>query len=55
MLHIAAAATLLFLTVDPLLPAGVVPAPWPPDQLRTAYAEFESAFQSRLRRFLVAA
>ena len=44
---IVAAAMVRHLLVDPVLPAGLVPADWPADRLRTAYAEFADLLVSR--------
>jgi phenylacetic acid degradation operon negative regulatory protein len=42
-----AAAMVRHLLVDPVLPAGLLPADWPADRLRTAYAEFADLLASR--------
>ena len=44
---IVAAAMVRHLLVDPVLPAGLLPADWPADRLRTAYAEFADLLASR--------
>jgi phenylacetic acid degradation operon negative regulatory protein len=42
-----AAAMVRHLLVDPVLPAGLLPADWPADRLRTVYAEFADLLASR--------
>jgi phenylacetic acid degradation operon negative regulatory protein len=42
-----AAAMVRHLLVDPVLPAGLLPADWPGDRLRVAYAEFADLLTSR--------
>ena len=44
---IVAAAMVRHLLVDPVLPAGLLPADWPADRVRTAYAEFADLLASR--------
>jgi phenylacetic acid degradation operon negative regulatory protein len=44
---IVAAAMVRHLLADPVLPAGLLPADWPADRLRTAYAEFADLLASR--------
>lgn len=48
--HIAA-AVVRFLRADPLLPADLLPAAWPVDELRTVYDAVERDLQSALRAF----
>ena len=43
----AAAAMVRQLLTDPVLPAGLLPADWPADRVRTAYAEFADLLASR--------
>lgn len=42
-----AAAMVRHLLADPVLPAGLLPADWPGDRLRSAYAEFADLLASR--------
>lgn len=42
-----AAAMVRHLLADPVLPAGLLPADWPGDRLRVAYAEFADLLTSR--------
>jgi phenylacetic acid degradation operon negative regulatory protein len=42
-----AAAMVRHLLADPVLPAGLLPADWPADSLRAAYAEFADLLTSR--------
>ena len=42
-----AAAMVRHLLVDPVLPAGLLPADWPADRLRAVYAEFADLLASR--------
>ncbi len=42
-----AAAMVRHLLADPVLPAGLLPADWPGDRLRAAYAEFADLLTSR--------
>ena len=44
---IVAAAMVRHLLVDPVLPAGLLPADWPADGLRAVYAEFADLLASR--------
>ena len=44
---IVAAAIVRHLLADPVLPAGLLPADWPADGLRAAYAEFADLLASR--------
>jgi len=44
---VSAAAMVRHLLVDPVLPAGLLPADWPADRLRTAYAEFADLLTAR--------
>lgn len=44
---VLAAAMVRHLLTDPVLPAGLLPADWPADRLRTAYAEFADLLASR--------
>ena len=44
---IVAVAMVRHLLVDPVLPAGLLPADWPADRLRTVYAEFADLLASR--------
>ena len=44
---IVAAAMVRHLLADPVLPAGLLPADWPADRLRAAYAEFADLLASR--------
>lgn len=45
----AAAALLRHLRTDPLLPAELLPAPWPGDELRARYASHARAIQALIR------
>jgi phenylacetic acid degradation operon negative regulatory protein len=47
-----AAAVVRHLRDDPLLPAVLLPADWPGDELRSAYDGYEAAFQAALRPVL---
>lgn len=46
-LFVAAAAIMRHLMTDPVLPESLLPARWPGDQLRTAYAEFAAEVNDR--------
>lgn len=50
-----AAAMVRHLLADPVLPAGLLPADWPGDRLRGAYAEFADVLTSRRDDELLAA
>jgi len=43
-----AAAAVRFLRAEPLLPPALTPTPWPPDELRARYREFDAAFARAL-------
>ena len=45
----AAAALLRHLRTDPLLPAELLPTPWPADQLRERYAAHLASIQALIR------
>lgn len=44
-----------FLMTEPALPPALVPSPWAPAALRSAYDQYEELFQARLTRFLKSA
>ncbi len=44
---VAAAAIMRHLMTDPVLPDNLLPARWPGDELRTAYAEFAAGVNDR--------
>jgi phenylacetic acid degradation operon negative regulatory protein len=44
---VAAAAIMRHLMTDPVLPESLLPARWPGDELRTAYAEFAAEVNDR--------
>jgi phenylacetic acid degradation operon negative regulatory protein len=44
---VAAAAIMRHLMTDPVLPENLLPARWPGDELRTAYAEFAAEINDR--------
>ena len=48
----ASAAVVRFLRAEPLLPAELLPARWPPDELRAIYDDVEADFQRLLSDFL---
>lgn len=48
----ASAAVVRFLRAEPLLPSELLPARWPPDDLRATYDEVEADFQRMLSEFL---
>lgn len=50
---VVAAAVLRHLGDDPLLPSSLLPAGWPGDRLRAAYAAYAQEFAGFLRRELV--
>ena len=49
------AAVVRFLRAEPLLPAELVPASWPPDELRARYRDFDAAFGRTLQAAVRAA
>jgi len=49
------AVVVRFLRAEPLLPPQLVPRPWPPDELRRRYADFDRAFGAVVARRTVAA
>lgn len=49
---IISAAVLRHLVADPLLPAALLPADWPGQELRTRYERFDHNFQTLLRAHL---
>jgi phenylacetic acid degradation operon negative regulatory protein len=48
---VVGAATLQHLRNDPLLPAELLPATWPGNELRTAYREYQETFASVVREW----
>lgn len=46
---VLSAAVLRHLVADPLLPAELLPSPWPAPALRTAYDRFDAAFKATWR------
>lgn len=52
---VAAAAIMRHLMTDPVLPDNLLPARWPGDELRTAYAEFATGVNDRRYQFDVMA
>lgn len=49
------AAVVRFLRAEPLLPPVLVPSPWPPDQLRARYRDFDATFARTLQSAVHAA
>lgn len=49
------AAAVRFLRAEPLLPPELVPSPWPPDELRARYRDFDAAFGRTLQHAVHAA
>jgi phenylacetic acid degradation operon negative regulatory protein len=48
---LAGAAAVRHVRADPLLPDEIVPAPWPGDDLRAAYVEYQRAFAAVARNW----
>jgi phenylacetic acid degradation operon negative regulatory protein len=48
---VAGAAALVHLRVDPLLPAELLPADWPGQELRSTYRDYQPAFGEATRRW----
>jgi phenylacetic acid degradation operon negative regulatory protein len=49
---VPSAAVLRHLQADPLLPAELLPAGWPGDELRQAYDRYDAAYRAVLRDWL---
>jgi phenylacetic acid degradation operon negative regulatory protein len=49
---VIAAAAVRHLAADPLLPADLLPARWPGDELRAEYDRYEAAYQGQLGSWL---
>jgi len=49
------ATVVRFLRAEPLLPPALVPTPWPPDELRVRYRDFDASFGRALQSAVRAA
>lgn len=47
----ATAKVIRHLLIDPYLPAELLPADWPGEELRERYAEFNASYAQRLRDY----
>jgi phenylacetic acid degradation operon negative regulatory protein len=47
----ATAKVIRHLLIDPSLPAELLPADWPGEELRERYAEFSALYAQRLRDY----